>query len=538
MSLQPMRPIVRAIFRALLDSPSFASIVVPHLTPEHFAAVDFGASPANGAYPTRADSLYRLFATYYQTRHTAPDVAMLSLLLGKARYNQLDFDHATAALAEIASTPVHAPVHDAALLLETEGFLVDGALHTGIIELIEASSLTAKTTAVQHLTDALSHSFCGRLAHGRHLTTISCDQITEERVEWLWTNRLAMGALSLLAGREGLGKSLITTALIADLTTGRLEGHCKGTPRDCIIIATEDNFATTIVPRLRAAGADLKRVHQVTITLTDADGDHEDVVVLPTDIVALTERVVATNTALMVLDPLMSRLNEKLDSHKDAEVRRALEPIKRMAEVTGTAILGIIHMNKGTDREPLNQIMGSKAFPAVSRCVLAVYPEPNATNISVLCQIKNNLGPTNTLPLLPYSIQGVTYTSRSGLTIETAKLAWQAPDTVRTTQEFLATKPETADTNTKLTSAKEWLEGYLGNSPGRPSQQVKDDADFKGFSPATIKRAARELNVVQFQESGTTDKRHTLWRMPTPPMATAVSFSERFRRTKEGLTVN
>ena len=36
---------------------------------------------------------------------------------------------------------------------------------------------------------------------------------------------------------------------------------------------------------------------------------------------------------LILLDPVMSRIDTKLDTHKDAEVRMALEPLVKLAEI-------------------------------------------------------------------------------------------------------------------------------------------------------------------------------------------------------------
>ncbi len=42
----------------------------------------------------------------------------------------------------------------------------------------------------------------------------------------------------------------------------------------------------------------------------------------------------------------MSRLDAKLDTHKDAEVRIALEPLTALADRTGAAVARLIHVNK------------------------------------------------------------------------------------------------------------------------------------------------------------------------------------------------
>ena len=53
-------------------------------------------------------------------------------------------------------------------------------------------------------------------------------------VRWLWPDRIPSGALTLLAGREGIGKSLVGVHLAAQLTRGTLPGSRYGKPsRSC-----------------------------------------------------------------------------------------------------------------------------------------------------------------------------------------------------------------------------------------------------------------------------------------------------------------
>lgn len=91
---------------------------------------------------------------------------------------------------------------------------------------------------------------------GRRLRLTPASAVTPRPVRWLWNERLALGTLSLLGGREGIGKSIVECTLAADITRGRLPGICAGTPRAVIIAATEDSWAHTIVPRLIGADAD------------------------------------------------------------------------------------------------------------------------------------------------------------------------------------------------------------------------------------------------------------------------------------------
>ena len=80
---------------------------------------------------------------------------------------------------------------------------------------------------------------------------------------------------------------------------------------------------------------------------------------------------------MLLLDPLMSRISHRLDTHRDAEVRPALEPLSALANRAHLTVLGIIHHNKSGSTNPLQVIMGSRASTAVARSVHTVILDPD-----------------------------------------------------------------------------------------------------------------------------------------------------------------
>ena len=75
-----------------------------------------------------------------------------------------------------------------------------------------------------------------------------------------------LGKYSTIIGHPGLGKSLLTTDLAARVSMGAPGPGSDepGEPGDAVMIQNEDDAEDTGVPRLIAAGADLKRVHFLT----------------------------------------------------------------------------------------------------------------------------------------------------------------------------------------------------------------------------------------------------------------------------------
>ena len=341
----------------------------------------------------------------------------------------------------------------------------------------------------------------------RQVCLTPASAITVRPVRWLWQDRVPLGALSLTAGREGIGKSILVSTLAAEVTCGRLDGLQKGHPKSVIIAATEDSWEHTIVPRLMAAGADLSRVFRVDVITTDLV---ETSLSFPRDLVALEQEITEHDVALVILDPLMSRLDASLDTHKDSEVRRALEPLVTLADRTGTSVVGLIHVNKASSTDPLTTLMGSRAFAAVARAVLFVMTDPDDEGTRLLGQAKNNQGSTD-LPTLTFRVAGVKVADTPEGEVWTGKLEWTG-ETTRSIRETLDVAAESSGDRTAAQEAGDWLLDYLTEQGGTAeSAAAKEAGKAAGHSIDALKRA-RRLHKVTVEPRGF--PRRTFWMRP------------------------
>ena len=316
--------------------------------------------------------------------------------------------------------------------------------------------------------------------------------IVVKPVRWLWQDRVPTSALSLEAGREGIGKSIHAASVAADVTRGRLAGVYFGIPRSVIIAATEDSWEHTIVPRLLGADADLDRIFRAEVQTADLS---ETTLSLPQDLAELERSVIEHDVALVIFDPLMSRLDSGLDTHKDSEVRRALEPLVALADRTGAAVLGLLHVNKSTTTDPLTSLMGSRAFAAVARSVLFVMTDPDDENVRLLGQAKNNLGRSD-LPTLSFRIDGVKVADSDDGEVWTGKLEWTG-ECSRTIREALNAAGASADDRSALQEASDWLSDFLVEQGGTAeSNAIKDAGEKCGHSPSTLKRARVSIKAL------------------------------------------
>jgi putative DNA primase/helicase len=91
-------------------------------------------------------------------------------------------------------------------------------------------------------------------------------EIEPEKIDWLWSGRIARGKHTCIAGEPGTGKSQLSIAIIAAITTGS-EWPCgegKAPLGNVILLSAEDGAADTIRPRLEATDADLNRVYLIS----------------------------------------------------------------------------------------------------------------------------------------------------------------------------------------------------------------------------------------------------------------------------------
>ena len=218
----------------------------------------------------------------------------------------------------------------------------------------------------------------------------SASSFAMKGTRWLMKGRIPAGMMTILAGREGIGKSTVSLDIAARLTKGTLEGRYLARPQNVILCATEDSWEHTIVPRLRAVGADLDRVFHIAV---QDEGGGWRAITAPGDIRAIEKAIAAHRPALLVVDPLMSVIDGRIDTHNQKQVQQGLEPLIAMCGRNMMAVVGLIHVNKSNSVDALNSIMGSKAFATLPRSVLYCIADPTEDGTFLFTHEKCNVGP-------------------------------------------------------------------------------------------------------------------------------------------------
>jgi hypothetical protein len=314
----------------------------------------------------------------------------------------------------------------------------------------------------------------------RRAKLLRAGEIEPQKVDWLWKGRIPAGMLTVLGGTPGLGKSLLTAELAARVTQGTLGAP----PADVLFLSAEDSIANTIIPRLKAARANLDRV---SFPVAERNG-FETPLLLPTDVDMLNEFVVERKARLVVVDPLAAHL-DGINSWKDQEIREALAPVHQLAASTGAAVLLVAHLNKGSSTDPLQRLGGSIGLPAAARSVLLLAPDPDDPDGDdganrVLAHVKSNISehaPSLLLRIDPLRTAG----------LEVPRIRETGISRYTGAQLLI---PDRAPRGSRLAEATAFLQTELAGGE-QPAAGVERRANQAGISESTLGRARQALGV-------------------------------------------
>jgi hypothetical protein len=273
-------------------------------------------------------------------------------------------------------------------------------------------------------------------------------------------------------------------------------------------MSAEDGEEDTIRPRLEHAGADLDRVF--LFDLIDDLGRSA----LPsiTDHLAFIEQAIeSTGAALVIVDPLFAFLGVEVNANRDQDVRRALSPVKALAERTGAAFAFLRHLNKAGGMPGLYRGGGSIGIIGAARFGLLIGKDEEDPDLRVLAVQKCNIGPE--MPSLGYRLVGVPGT-------DVATVRWTG--VVTHTATTLLDQGRTTEERGAREDAKHWLLDTLAtNGDSVATKDLQKLARDAGVGWRTVETVKQAIGVKA--EKG---KDGWSWRLPLGPRLAAVKAAE------------
>jgi len=324
---------------------------------------------------------------------------------------------------------------------------------------------------------------------------IVCAADVEPRdTDWLWDCRLPCGQVTILFGEPGKGKTHVGLDIVTRVSRAAAwpDGG-RARLGSSVIVSGEDDWATTLRPRLDYAEADLSHVFFFPAIATFGEGDRRTFR-LATDGPTLERNLRRANAVSLMVDPLTCFL-DGVDTHRTSDVRIALSILADVAARTGVAVFCVLHPNKNDHAQvtALNRIAGSGAFGAAARSVMAVTPDPEdeSGRRRLLLPVKNN----NCLD--PDGL-GFRITSDDPKTCR-SRVTWDF-DPVDTDADAAFGLVRSGGRET--VKAQAFLRRVLGDGEPYPSVTLLEEGEAAGFSEKTLKRAKKNLRVESHRLGG------------------------------------
>ena len=326
---------------------------------------------------------------------------------------------------------------------------------------------------------------------------ICAAEVVVKEVEWLWENRMPMGRITLMVGKEGQGKSFLSADMAARVSKGRpWPDGSECTPGSVIFVTAEDGIDDTLVPRLIAAGADLSRIHILRGIRKQNPGQKPVELLFTLADIAQLEAAIKEvgDCVLIVIDPIGSFLGGSIDAYRDNEVRSVLTPLAELGSKYGPAILMIAHRRKGNAGVADDTALGSRAFTAMARAVWHVTPDRGNPDRRYFLPGKCNLSKKGS---------GLAYT----ITGNPPRVEWEESPVSLTADDAIAEEAGSDSPGPEpkaRAAAVEWLEALLeggavavGDLKQAEPGTIRAEAEAAGIKWGTVRRASEEMGLIK-----------------------------------------
>ncbi|WP_319826082.1 bifunctional DNA primase/polymerase [Thalassovita sp.] len=325
-----------------------------------------------------------------------------------------------------------------------------------------------------------------------HEAAFGClGDIEESTPQFLANPYIVKGALTVLDGNMGQGKSTFTCAIAAAVTTGKPPPFVDDIEKGSVLfMSAEDDPSRVLKPRLMQAGADVSKVRfqQEPFSLDERG-------------LALLRQELSANTpALVVIDPIIAFMKEGADGNKATETMHFMVQIDQLARDFDTAILIVRHLRKARADHAMHQGIGSISISARVRSGLILAPHPDDPRLRAVAHAKSNYAEPG--PTIVFEMQSTGPRSHP-------RVKWHACEPELTVGELLAPpEAERGRPPRERDTATAWLESVLRKGPVK--KKVLDGwAKEEGVSLPTLRRAGEALGVVKSK-----DGKASVWALP------------------------
>jgi len=286
-------------------------------------------------------------------------------------------------------------------------------------------------------------------------------------IHWIWPGRIARAKLTLFAGAPGSGKSALAASITATVTTGGAYPCREGrAPQGSVLLVCPDGDPDVLIPRLKAAGADLGRV-QLMQQVQGAKGLRR--FDLATDLSALAEAARSIkDLSLIVIDGLY------LPTGRSAgrAMQTLLDPLAAFADVHKVAVTAVLTSGGFNDRSRTVAAFDAQALGA-ARAAFALEADPADAKRRVLVEMKNELAPDQGMLAFRIASREV------GQGQNAARVEFEPQHHPLSPREFAARQARSL--NSATADAIEFLTTLLGGAKQLKISQIEHEARAAGL---------------------------------------------------------
>ena len=332
------------------------------------------------------------------------------------------------------------------------------------------------------------------IAEDKPLKLVCFANVQTEPISWLWFPYIALGKLTIIEGEEGLGKSWLTCAFAAAVSTGAgfPPNFDKIEPANVLMLSAEDGLADTIKPRLVSCGADTSKVFAPDeVFAFDEKG-----------LLRLEMYINETAPALVTIDPLFAYTPAKTDINSANQSRSIAAPLAQIAAKHKCAMSLVRHIGKSKGNGDARAAgLGSIDWRAAVRSVLLVGKDPDNEQNRAIVQTKNNLAAHG---------DAIGYSIESGL--QGAVLRWTGKSSL--TKECILASVKDEDARADKNHTVGFLREILRDG-AKPAKEIKEQARESGLTEQNLRTARNRLGIKPFKEGGTFGGNpQWLWKLP------------------------
>ena len=360
--------------------------------------------------------------------------------------------------------------------------------------------------------------------------TVRLADLTPEPLRWLWPDRIPLSKVSLLIGEPAVGKSLLALDIAARVSAGTPWPDRPAEPNPpagVLLLASADNLADTVLPRLAAADANLDRITAVTSLPRTPQAE------LPRPLWRLSLRPTLAHLdallqenpdcRLLVVDPL-TRFLSQLHSPYNIDTQVLMEPLADLAARHHITVLAVSDARRTGTGFAWNRSHARLAANS-ARTVWALAEDPRKGPKTLGAKKKNSRKGKRSAPpptvdqssprlFLPIKTNVTAHVPPLACSIavpdgaDAPRILWHDETLPASPTEFLDRRTRTLD----QADAVAWLRQLLTEGPC-PATEVLQQGKDNGFAEKAIRRAYTTLACIR-RRRGKGPNAVWIWALP------------------------